>query len=131
MGVWTSHTGGCVLAVLCDPVPRACCPCSMSRMVGYDAEADSMDSDTLRHYILGGHVAAYMRYLNEEDEEKYKAHFSRFIKEGVTADSVYCGVCACVLLVYAHQWAAIAVGGIISKCSSEDQSRSHCTEKTC
>lgn len=29
-----------------------------------------------------------MRYLQEEDEEKYKSHFSRFIKEGVTADSV-------------------------------------------
>ena len=24
----------------------------------------------------------------EEDEEKYKAHFSRFIKEGITADNV-------------------------------------------
>ena len=68
----------------------ACRPCSMNRMVGYDTEADSMDSDKLRHYILGGHVADYMRYLNEEDEEKYKAHFSRFIKEGVTADSVWC-----------------------------------------
>ena len=57
-------------------------------MIGYDSEADSLDSDKLRHYILGGHVADYMRYLSEEDEEKYKSHFSRFIKEGLTADSV-------------------------------------------
>ena len=29
-----------------------------------------------------------MRYLMEEDEEKYKSHFSRFIKEGVNAENV-------------------------------------------
>ena len=64
----------------------------MKRMVGYDSEGDSLDSDKLRHYILGGHVADYMRYLNEEDEEKYKSHFSRFIKKGLTSDSVSYGL---------------------------------------
>ena len=29
-----------------------------------------------------------MRLLQDEDEEKYKTHFSRYIKEGVTADNV-------------------------------------------
>ncbi len=61
---------------------------SMRRMVGFDAEGDSLDSDKLRHYLVGGHVADYMRYLSENDDEKYKSHFSRFVKEGVTADSV-------------------------------------------
>lgn len=60
----------------------------MKRMVGFNAETEDMDSDKLRHYILGGHVADYMNYLNENDEEKFKSHFSRFIKEGVTADKV-------------------------------------------
>lgn len=60
----------------------------MKRMVGFDSESDQLDSDKLRHYLLGGHVSDYMRYLSEEDEEKYKSHFSRFIKEGLTCDSV-------------------------------------------
>lgn len=60
----------------------------MRRMVGWDEEGEELDSDKLRHYLVGGHVADYMRYMNENDEEKYKTHFSRFIKEGITADSV-------------------------------------------
>jgi len=33
-----------------------------------------------------------MRYLMEEDEDAYKKQFSRFIKNGVTPDSVCIGV---------------------------------------
>ena len=65
----------------------------MKRLVGYDGESQEHSPDTLRHYLYGGHVADYMKHLMEEDEEKYKAHFSRFIKEGVTADGV--SVCVC------------------------------------
>ena len=64
------------------------CACSPSRFVGYDSESSELEADKLRQYIFGGHVADYMRYLQDEDEDKFKAHFSRFIKEGVTADSV-------------------------------------------
>ena len=60
----------------------------MKRLVGYDGESEQHNPDTLRRYLYGGHVADYMRQMMEEDEEKYKAHFSRFIKEGITADSV-------------------------------------------
>lgn len=61
--------------------------------MGFDAESDQLEADKLRQYVYGGHVADYMRYLQEEDEEKYKAHFSRFIKEGITADTVSkCGI---------------------------------------
>merc|ERR1712173_171487 len=38
--------------------------------------------------IFGLHVAEYMKSLREEDEEQFKKHFSRFIKNGVTADSM-------------------------------------------
>jgi len=58
----------------------------MKRLIGY--EGDSLDSEKLRHCLLGGHVADYMRYLSDNDSEKFQSHFSRFIKEGVTADSV-------------------------------------------
>ena len=60
----------------------------MKRLVGYDEESKEHSPETLRHYLYGGHVGDYMRHLMEEDEEKYKTHFSRFIKEGVTADNV-------------------------------------------
>lgn len=63
-------------------------PHSPTRFVGYDAESSQLEADKLRQYIFGGHVADYMRYLQEEDEDKYKAHFSRFIKEGITPDSM-------------------------------------------
>ena len=60
----------------------------MKRLVGYDEESKEHSPEVLRNYLYGGHVADYMRHLAEEDEEKYKAHFSRFIKEGITADNV-------------------------------------------
>lgn len=63
---------------------------SMKRLIGYDSESQEHNPETLHHYIYGGHVADYMRHLMEEDEEKYKSHFSRFIKEGITADNVSC-----------------------------------------
>ena len=56
--------------------------------MGYDSERKNLDADRLRQYLVGGHVADYMRYLMEEDEDKYKSHFSRFIKEGITPDNV-------------------------------------------
>lgn len=67
--------------------PLACFH-STKRMVGYNAESEELDSDKLRHYILGGHVADYMKHLSEEDEEQYKGHFARFIKEGLNGDKV-------------------------------------------
>ena len=56
--------------------------------MGANPETDDIDSDKLRHCLVGGHVADYMRYLQESDDQKYKSHFSRFVKEGVTCDSV-------------------------------------------
>ena len=59
-------------------------------MVGYDKESEDLNADILRKYLFGGHVANYMRSLQDENEEKYKTHFARFIKAGVTPDNVSC-----------------------------------------
>ena len=40
-----------------------------------------------RANILGSHVDDYMKHLIE-DEELYKKQFSRYIKNGVTADGM-------------------------------------------
>ncbi|OMH82640.1 60S ribosomal protein L5 [Zancudomyces culisetae] len=63
-------------------------PHSETRFPGFDVESKQLDAEVLRKYIYGGHVADYMRELEEEDEERYKSHFSRFIAAGVTADSM-------------------------------------------
>ncbi|KAJ2157244.1 60S ribosomal protein L5, partial [Coemansia sp. RSA 552] len=63
-------------------------PHSETRFPGFDSESQELDSDTLREYIFGGHVADYMRTLKEEDEDAYKRQFSRFIKAGIEADDL-------------------------------------------
>jgi large subunit ribosomal protein L5e len=42
----------------------------------------------LRKYIMGGHVADYMEQMREEEPEKYAAHFSQYIKQGLEPDSL-------------------------------------------
>ena len=46
------------------------------------------DAKANRHFILGGHVADYMRKLKKENETAYNRQFSRYIKEGITADQI-------------------------------------------
>lgn len=63
-------------------------PHSENRFPGYDSEAKKLDPEILRKYIYGGHVASYMEYLEEEDEEKYKRQFSKFLAEGLAPDDL-------------------------------------------
>merc|ERR1711941_139613 len=63
-------------------------PHSEKRFPGYDSESKELNADVHREHIFGQHVANYMTSLQEEDEEQFKKHFSRFIKNGVTADSM-------------------------------------------
>lgn len=42
-------------------------------------------SDCLR-YIFGGHVAEYMETLADDDEERYKSQFQKYIDEGVDGE---------------------------------------------
>jgi large subunit ribosomal protein L5e len=54
-------------------------PHSENRFPGYDIESKELDTDTLRKYIFGGHVAEYMETLASDDEERYKSQFSSYI----------------------------------------------------
>ncbi|XP_033105678.1 60S ribosomal protein L5-like [Anneissia japonica] len=58
------------------------------RFPGYDQETSEFNADVHCKHIFGGHVSDYMKMLEEEDEDAYKRQFSRFIKLGVTADSM-------------------------------------------
>merc|ERR1711936_1473832 len=88
MGARTS-TGAKVFAALKGAVDGGLdIPHSERRFPGYDSESKSLNADVHREHIFGIHVANYMTSLQEEDEEAYKRHFSRFIKNGVTAASL-------------------------------------------
>jgi len=49
---------------------------------------EMFDADICRKYVFGGHVGDYMRKLEEENEEKYKKQFSRYISKGIGADDL-------------------------------------------
>jgi len=57
--------------------------------VGKSQESDeSFNPDMCRSYIFGGHVADYMRQMEESNPEKYKKHFSKYLADGLNADSL-------------------------------------------
>lgn len=63
-------------------------PHSENRFPGYDMETEELDAETLRKYIYGGHVAEYMETLADDDEERYKSQFQKYIDDDVEADGL-------------------------------------------
>lgn len=63
-------------------------PHSENRFPGFDMEAEELDAETLRKYILGGHVAEYMETLADDDEERYKSQFQKYIDDDIEADGL-------------------------------------------
>merc|ERR1712048_726619 len=89
VGLARTSTGAKVFAAMKGAVDGGLdIPHSEKRFPGYDAESKELNADVHRQHIFGLHVAEYMKSLQEEDEEQFKKHFSRFIKNGVTADSM-------------------------------------------
>ena len=63
-------------------------PHNEKRFPGYDQETKELEAETLRKYIFGGHVAEYMETLADDDEERYKSQFSRYIEGELEADGL-------------------------------------------
>lgn len=63
-------------------------PHGEKRFAGFDKESKQLDPEVHRKYIYGGHVAAYMRTLIEDEPERYQSHFSEYIKRGLEADNI-------------------------------------------
>jgi large subunit ribosomal protein L5e len=63
-------------------------PHSENRFPGYDIETKELDSETLRKYIFGGHVAEYMETLADDDEDRYKSQFQGYIDDEIEADGL-------------------------------------------
>ncbi|KAK4670562.1 60S ribosomal protein L5 [Podospora pseudopauciseta] len=63
-------------------------PHSENRFPGFDMESEELDAETLKKYIFGGHVAEYMETLADDDEERYKGQFVKYIEDDLEADSL-------------------------------------------
>ncbi|XP_062843397.1 60S ribosomal protein L5a [Trichomycterus rosablanca] len=88
-GLARTTTGNKVFGVLKGAVDGGLSiPHSTKRFPGYDTESKEFNAEVHRKHILGVNVSEYMSHLLEEDEEAYKKQFSRFIKNGVTSESV-------------------------------------------
>jgi len=63
-------------------------PHNEKRFPGYDTESKELDSEVLKKYIFGGHVAEYMESLEEEDDERFKKQFSTYLADGVGSEDI-------------------------------------------
>jgi len=63
-------------------------PHSENRFPGYDMEGKELDSETLRKYIFGGHVAEYMESLEEEDDERFKKQFAKYLADDIGSEDM-------------------------------------------
>ncbi|KXG49060.1 HAD-superfamily hydrolase, subfamily IA, variant 3 [Penicillium griseofulvum] len=60
-------------------------PHSDRRFPGYDIESEELDAEMLKNYIHGSHVSEYMENLADEDEERYKSQFVKYIENEIEA----------------------------------------------
>jgi len=60
-------------------------PHSVKRFAGYSTESKKLVPEQLKKHIFGGHVADYMKKLQQEDATAFQKQFSRFVKAGVKA----------------------------------------------
>lgn len=61
-------------------------PHSNKRFVG--TAKGKVNPEVLRNYIVGGHVANWMRILQKRDNGTFEKRFSQYIKAGVSADAL-------------------------------------------
>lgn len=63
-------------------------PHSEKRFPGYSRDTKTFDAEAHKSRIMGEHVADWMREMEEDDEDMYKRHFSKYIEEGLEADDI-------------------------------------------
>ncbi|KAI8003012.1 60S ribosomal protein L5 [Camellia lanceoleosa] len=63
-------------------------PHSDKRFCGFSKDSKQLDAEVHRKYIYGGHVAAYMKILMEDEPEKYQSHFAKYIKRRIEPNGI-------------------------------------------
>jgi len=61
---------------------------SVSRFPGFDEESEEFNAEVHRGHIFGKNIGEYMKNLQDEDEDAFKRQFSKYIKEGITPDTI-------------------------------------------
>lgn len=89
VGLIRTTTGNRVFGVLKGALDGGIdIPHSEKRFAGFSKDSKQLDPEVHRKYIFGGHVAAYMKTLMEDEPEKYQSIFSSYIKKGIDADNL-------------------------------------------
>ncbi|KAG4193030.1 hypothetical protein ERO13_A07G194900v2 [Gossypium hirsutum] len=89
VGLVRTTTGNHVLGVLKGALDGGVdIPHSEKRFAGFNKDSKQLDPEVHRKYTYGGHVAAYMKNLMEDEPEKYQSHFSEYIKRGIEPGSI-------------------------------------------
>ncbi|XP_022728331.1 60S ribosomal protein L5-like isoform X2 [Durio zibethinus] len=89
VGLVRTTTGNRVFGVLKGALDGGIdIPHSDKRFAGFNKDSKQLDPEVHRKYIYGGHVAAYMRTLMEDEPEKYQSHFSEYIKRSIEPDNM-------------------------------------------
>lgn len=63
-------------------------PHNHKRFPGYSKDTKSFDAEGHVARIMGEHVADYMKEMEDDDDEKYKRHFSVYIENGISGDDI-------------------------------------------
>jgi len=91
VGLYRTTTGSRVFAALKGATDGGLhIPHNTKRFPGTVLEGKELKAnpEITRKYILGGHVAAYMKSLKESDSEAYARQFARYVKLNITAESL-------------------------------------------
>lgn len=88
VGLSSTTTGKKVFAVMKGAVDGGMdVPHNEKRFPAYTKD-EGFSAEELKKRIIGTHVAEFMEELEEEDPDKFKVQFSRYIAAGIKADDV-------------------------------------------
>jgi len=63
-------------------------PHNHKRFPGYSKDTKTFDAEGHVARIMGEHVSEYMLEMLDDDEEKYKGHFSKYIAAGIDGEAI-------------------------------------------
>merc|ERR1712045_235567 len=89
IGLQRASTGAHIFGVLKGAVDGGLSvPHNEKRFPGYDNDAKEYDAEFHKSMIMGNHVSEYMEHLLEQDEDRYKEQFARYLAADVEGDDI-------------------------------------------
>lgn len=89
VGIRNTTTGSKVFAALKGASDGGLdIPHSNKRFPGYTRDTKTFDAETHKARIMGEHITEYMQEMQEDDEEMYNKHFSKYIENEIEPDGL-------------------------------------------